>query len=106
MLILTRRVGETLMVGDEVTITVLAVKGNQVRIGVNAPKDVPVHREEIYRRILNEKSGDKPSHNKDHNYGHNNYHEHKKNYNECCGHHNDGHKCCGGLQHHYDDEDN
>lgn len=56
MLILTRRVGETLMVGDEVTVTVLGVKGNQVRIGVNAPKDVPVHREEIYQRIQKEKS--------------------------------------------------
>jgi len=55
MLILTRRVGETLMVGDEVTITVLGVKGNQVRIGVNAPKDVSVHREEIYQRIQREK---------------------------------------------------
>lgn len=54
MLILTRRVGETLMIGDEVTITVLGVKGNQVRIGINAPKDVPVHREEIYERIKNE----------------------------------------------------
>ena len=51
MLILTRRIGETLMVGDDVTITVLGVKGNQVRIGVNAPKDVAVHREEIYERI-------------------------------------------------------
>ncbi|MEN8205424.1 MAG: carbon storage regulator CsrA [Pseudomonadota bacterium] len=51
MLILTRRVDETLMIGDEVTVTVLAVKGNQVRIGVNAPKDVAVHREEIYERI-------------------------------------------------------
>lgn len=51
MLILTRRVGETLMIGDEVTITVLGVKGNQVRIGVNAPRDVAVHREEIYNRI-------------------------------------------------------
>ena len=54
MLILTRRVGETLMVGDDVTVTVLGVKGNQVRIGVNAPKDVAVHREEIYERIKHE----------------------------------------------------
>lgn len=51
MLILTRRIGETLMVGDEITISVLGVKGNQVRIGVNAPKDVSVHREEIYQKI-------------------------------------------------------
>ncbi|MCR9184173.1 MAG: carbon storage regulator CsrA [Halieaceae bacterium] len=51
MLILTRRVGESLMVGDDITITVLGVKGNQVRIGVSAPKDVAVHREEIYNRI-------------------------------------------------------
>ncbi len=55
MLILTRRVGETLMVGDEVSITVLGVKGNQVRIGVNAPKHIAVHREEIYQRIQDEK---------------------------------------------------
>ena len=54
MLILTRRVGETLMIGDEVTVTVLGVKGNQVRIGVNAPRDVAVHREEIYDRIKTE----------------------------------------------------
>ena len=55
MLILTRRVGETLVVGDNVTVTVLGVKGNQVRIGVNAPRDISVHREEIYQRIRKEK---------------------------------------------------
>lgn len=56
MLILTRHVGETLIIGDDVTVTVLSVNGNQVRIGVNAPKEVSVHREEIYRRIMEEKA--------------------------------------------------
>ena len=58
MLILTRRVGETVMIGNEVTVTVLGVKGNQVRIGINAPKNVAVHREEIYERIKREQHPD------------------------------------------------
>jgi carbon storage regulator len=61
MLILTRRVGETVMIGNDVTVTVLGVKGNQVRVGINAPKSVAVHREEIYDRIKREQeegSGD------------------------------------------------
>ena len=57
MLILTRRAGETVMIGSDVTITVLGVKGNQVRIGINAPKDVAVHREEIFERIQSEQAG-------------------------------------------------
>jgi carbon storage regulator len=55
MLILTRRIGETLMVGDRITVTVIAVKGNQVRLGISAPRDVEVHREEIYDRVQKEK---------------------------------------------------
>lgn len=54
MLILTRRVGETVRIGDDVSITVLGVKGNQVRIGIDAPREVAVHREEIYQKILEE----------------------------------------------------
>jgi carbon storage regulator len=55
MLILTRRLNETLMIGSEITVTVLGVKGNQVRLGVNAPKSVAVHREEVFDRIENER---------------------------------------------------
>jgi carbon storage regulator len=57
MLILTRRVGETVMIGNEVTVTILGVKGNQVRVGINAPKTIAVHREEIYERIKREQEG-------------------------------------------------
>lgn len=58
LLILTRRVGETVMIGNDVTVTVLGVKGNQVRVGINAPKNVAVHREEIYERIKREQQGE------------------------------------------------
>ena len=61
MLILTRRVGETVMIGEDVTVTILGVKGNQVRVGINAPKNVAVHREEIYERIKREQQGDSNS---------------------------------------------
>ena len=60
MLILTRRVGETLMIGDSVTVTILGVKGNQVRVGITAPKDVAVHREEIFQRIGREAAAQSP----------------------------------------------
>ena len=60
MLILTRRVGETLMIGDDIAVTVLGVKGGQVRVGVNAPRDVIVHREEIYERIRDEDATERP----------------------------------------------
>jgi carbon storage regulator len=62
MLILTRRVGETVMIGNDVTVTILGVKGNQVRVGINAPKNVAVHREEIYERIKREQQGEGESH--------------------------------------------
>ena len=61
MLILTRRVGETLMIGDSVTVTILGVKGNQVRVGITAPKDVAVHREEIFQRIGREAGATPPN---------------------------------------------
>jgi carbon storage regulator len=58
MLILTRRVGETVTIGNDVTVTVLGIKGNQVRIGINAPTNVAVHREEVFKRIKREQQGD------------------------------------------------
>lgn len=61
MLILTRRISESIIIGDDVKLTVLGVKGNQVRIGIDAPKDVSVHREEIYARIQQEKNGEVPA---------------------------------------------
>lgn len=60
MLILTRRVGETVMIGNDVSVTVLGVKGNQVRVGINAPKNVAVHREEIFERIKREQEENSP----------------------------------------------
>jgi len=72
MLILTRRINETLNIGDDVQVTVLGIKGNQVRIGINAPRDVPVHREEIYNRIKREErmaqGGDDDDYSSDHDY--------------------------------------
>lgn len=59
MLVLTRRIGETLVIGDDVKVTVLGIKGNQVRLGIKAPKDVEVHREEIYQRIQQKGSGNR-----------------------------------------------
>ena len=59
MLILTRKVGEKLVIGEDVTVTVLGVKGNQIRIGIDAPLEIPVHREEIYQRILKERAADR-----------------------------------------------
>ena len=84
MLILTRRVGETVVIGNDVDVTVLGVKGNQVRLGVKAPREVSVHREEIYKRIKDEAEEPRKSasgrthngngHNGHHNGGHNGHH--------------------------------
>jgi carbon storage regulator len=70
MLILTRRVGETVMIGENVTVTVLGVKGNQVRVGVNAPRDVAVHREEIFERIKREEQDGAPAQSPKNGNGH------------------------------------
>ncbi|CAH0993417.1 Translational regulator CsrA [Sinobacterium norvegicum] len=61
MLVLSRRLGETLMIGDDVTLTILGINGNQVRVGITAPKCIPIHREEIYQRIASEKEGEIPA---------------------------------------------
>lgn len=61
MLVLSRRLGETLIIGDDVKVTVLGISGNQVRVGIAAPKEISVHREEVYHRILSEQEQDKPS---------------------------------------------
>ncbi len=83
MLILTRRIGESVFIGEEVRMTVLGVRGTQVRIGINAPKDVPVHREEIYYRIKNEQGGGNHFENGDRGYdqgynGNGNHYDHQE----------------------------
>lgn len=60
MLVLSRRLGETLMIGDDVTLTILGINGNQVRVGITAPKCIPIHREEIYQRIISEREDEEP----------------------------------------------